>query len=393
MSKEVSELKEQSQETMVRRLALIERALSTYSPSGNERPFAQLIFDELSSLSLRPQFDSAGNVLCFSGPTEDNERSILLCGHMDTVPGELPFRREGDMVYGRGACDAKGPLLSLLFAFEHIALEGTQRVIFAAVTEEERTSAGLKQLLKDNVSASCAIFGEPCGLSKVTIGYRGHLPTTISVETKETHGSAPWLVQNSAELAFSIYNALKAMLSGQQQVDSLQRRDSVDSVSVALTEIHGGTAHNVTPLKTEMTLDIRIPQSSTVKKLEDQVLSIIESYRKDYPEANISADFDDPTEPYKARIDSDLVRAISRAMLKANVPIRPTYIEKSGTGDMNSYARHFGVDAITYGPGNTKLSHTADEAVSIKEIFDCSRVLVSTAREYYAMRSKSPEKA
>ena len=126
---------------------------------------------------------------------------------------------------------------------------------FAAVTEEERRSLGLKQLINDNVKASYAIFGEPCGLSKVTIGYRGHLPTKITVETEEAHGSAPWLAQNSAELAFSIYERLKRSWEKKKGA----KENSVDEVSVALTEIHGGSVHNVTPLRTSMSVDIRVP--------------------------------------------------------------------------------------------------------------------------------------
>ena len=374
-----------------RRVALIERSLETYSPSGNEGEFAKLIMDELEGISLKPRLDPAGNVICVSGGMDDYSSSILFCGHMDTVPGEVPFRRDGDMVYGRGACDAKGPLLSLLFAFEDLALGDDQKVIFAAVTEEERSSVGLKRLLKDNVAASSAVFGEPCGISKVTIGYRGHLPTRLSVETKETHGSAPWLAENSAELTFSIYNDLKESLTKSQQdrkVGKGKNEEMIDSISVALTEVHGGTAHNVTPRRTDITLDIRIPQGMSVREVEDRVLAAIDLSSKRSPEALVNVVFDDPTEPYKAKIDCDLVRAISRAMLKSDVPIRPSFIEKSGTGDMNSYARHFGVDAVTYGPGNTKLSHTSSEAVSIKEIFDCSRVLVSAAHEYREIRRK-----
>ena len=123
---------------------------------------------------------------------------------MDTVPGELPVKMEGEWVYGRGACDAKGALLSLLFAFEDLVgvhnKNATGKVIFAGVTEEERSSSGLAELIRTNTKVNFAIFGEPGGASKITVGYRGHLTVRMTIVTPEVHASAPKLVTNSAEL-------------------------------------------------------------------------------------------------------------------------------------------------------------------------------------------------
>ncbi|MHB8567482.1 MAG: M20/M25/M40 family metallo-hydrolase [Nitrososphaerales archaeon] len=364
------------------RTALIERAIATYSPSGQEDEIADLIFEELDNLGLSPNIDQAGNVIASIG---SGEKSILLCGHMDTVPGELKVVSEDGFIHGRGACDAKGPLMSLLFAFEDYALNrqknSSGRLIFAGVTEEERTSAGLKALIMENVRADYAIFGEPCGISKITIGYRGHLPTVVKIETEPVHASAPWRTINSAELAFSIYEKLRDDVWPKNR-----ETNSVENVSVALTEIHGGSAHNVTPLMTEMTLDIRLPNGTTVSSAKALVESVLDSFRLKHKKAKISVLFDDPTEAYKVGLDSRLVRAVSRALLKSQKALKPSYIEKSGTGDMNTYASTFGVEAITYGPGDTKLSHTTEEKVSISEIMECSKILVLAIEELFGMK-------
>ena len=201
----------ESESEKERRAALAERAVSIYSPSGEESEFASFLFFELRERSLKPRIDGAGNVIAEVGT---GEPSLLLCGHMDTVPGELEVKRVGNILQGRGACDAKGALLSMLFAFEDIALEVNGipqigKVIFAAVVEEETTSFGLKELLRKNLRADAAIFGEPGGAGKVTIGYRGHIPVAIEVQTEDAHASAPWLAVNSAEQAYSIYNRAK----------------------------------------------------------------------------------------------------------------------------------------------------------------------------------------
>ena len=61
----------------------------------------------------------------------------------------------------------------------------------------------------------------------------------------------------------------------------------------------------------------------------------------------------------------------------------PNYVEKSGTGDMNTYARTFGVEAVTYGPGDTKLSHTSTEVVSLTEVFGCADIVARAILELF----------
>ena len=374
-----------SPEERERRIAICEQVLRIYSPSGDERDLSRYLFSELESRHFHPKQDGAGNVICEVG---SGSPSILLCGHMDTVPGEVPVRWEGNLLFGRGACDAKGPLLSMLFAFEDIAVQLSSRnrskkgkVIFAAVTEEERGSAGLNELLKNNLKADSAIFGEPCGSGKVTVGYRGHVPTTVEIFSNEVHGSAPWLAANPAEIAFSIYQSAKEMWP-------CKERRSTDCISVALTQIHSGRVDNVTPDKAAVSLDVRVPFGMGIEEVKSKLQNLVSSYSS--RDVRTKIEFGDVTEPYKTVMSSNLVRAVNRSFLKSMLP-RPEYVVKSGTGDMNTYALTFGVDAITYGPGDTKLSHTKEEKVSVEEIFQCSNILKSIALEYFELFEKQKE--
>jgi [amino group carrier protein]-lysine/ornithine hydrolase len=351
---------------------LILQVISTYSPSGEEQAVAQIILDYLNKRKLSPWIDDAGNVMCEYG---NGETSVLLCGHMDTVPGKLPVKLENGTVFGRGACDAKGALLSLLFAFENIATGGelTGKAVFAGVTEEERASDGLAELVRRKVRADYAFFGEPGGISKVTVGYRGHVTLRLEIETPEVHASAPKLVTNSAELLYEIYASLKKSLGADKDQGSL------DKISVALTEIKSGTAHNVIPGKTNATIDIRVPFQSSTNEVKNVVQEVVSSYSAKTSDARITTTYDEPTEPYRVPMNSPIVRALGRSILRKWT--KPQYISKSGTGDMNTYARAFGVDAVTYGPGEAKLSHTSEENVSVKEIIECADVLTGAVKE------------
>ena len=55
---------------------------------------------------LRSIVDVAGNAV---GVIGSGPKSIVLLGHIDTVPGDIPVRIENGILHGRGAVDAKGP--------------------------------------------------------------------------------------------------------------------------------------------------------------------------------------------------------------------------------------------------------------------------------------------
>jgi [amino group carrier protein]-lysine/ornithine hydrolase len=363
------------------RTKTIERVISAYTPSGKEEVVAKILHKELEAFGLDARIDGVGNIICEIG---SGRAILLLCGHMDTVPGELDTKQVGDLFYGRGACDAKGALLSLLFAFEDLSREKTLlergKIIFAGVTEEERSSSGLMELIREDVRAKFAIFGEPGGLNRVTVGYRGHVTTHLEVTTREAHASAPKLSTNSVELLFEIYRTLKENLGS-------RGNESVDSVSVSITEISGGSAHNTIPGRAVATMDVRVPIGKTTDQIRDSIESLASEFHMKYPDAGISVSFEEPTEPYSVRLDSPLVRAINRSILKTGE--KPALIKKSGTGDMNTYATSFGSDSVTYGPGEASLSHTPDERISINEIFGCSKIVVKAARELFAFTEKS----
>jgi [amino group carrier protein]-lysine/ornithine hydrolase len=353
-----------------RRVKLIEDVIAAYSPSGREEKVASLIHRELLSIGLKPRIDEAGNVICDTG---SGENLLLLCGHMDTVPGELKVRRDGSLIYGRGATDAKGALLSLLFAFEDLSKRNlTQKVVFAGVTDEENHSAGLTRMINNGLRYPFAFFGEPGGISKITIGYKGHLTVRLEIQTPEVHASAPMLTANSAELGFNLYQNLKEDLG-------VSAKQKMGNVSVALTEINAGGAQNVIPGNTSMTMDVRLPWGYSSEKVRAVIRSLVEKFQRDNPDARFDLSFGEATEAYKAALGSIVVRAMSRAILRSGK--KPSFIAKSGTGDMNQYAASFGSEVITYGPGDTKLSHTSGEFINIDEVFDCARILTGATEE------------
>jgi len=336
----------------------LEKALRIYTPSLSEKALADFLADRCDDLGFRNiHQDEVGNLIATKG---SGEPKIMLCGHMDVVPGKIKVRIEGDMLHGRGASDAKAPLIAMLFAAASIG-ENEGTITFVGAVDEEGNATGIKNLVKNTPNVDYAIFGEPSSIQKVTIAYKGRLAINLRVNVKDSaHASAPWLAKNAIEEISSVAIELKNELERGQE-----NKSKGMMLTATLTEIRGGTSHNVTPKECVATLDIRIPVDMNCNDIEEKITKIINemSIKR---EIEVLYSVIDETEPFEAAHNSPLVRALTLSILDVEKK-RPMLIRKTGTGDMNVIGNQLKIPVITYGPGDPHEAHTIDEKVSIEE--------------------------
>ena len=337
---------------------MLEKALRLYTPSLSEKPMTEFLADKCDDLGFQDiRIDSVGNVIARKG---SGSPVTMLCGHMDTVPGKIMVRKDGDTLYGRGASDAKAPLMAMLFAAASVQ-NGNGTVVLAGVVDEEGNATGIKNLVKKRMDIDYAVFGEPSGLDQVTIAYKGRLAISLRVDVKDSaHASAPWLAKNAIEESAIFTTMLKESLEERQRGErrSLQ-------MTAAITKIQGGSSHNVTPRECTTTMDIRIPVTMSCKMIEEKISDLV---RQIGEERSVEAFYSilDETEPFEAPLDSPLVRAFTLGVIESEGH-RPALIRKTGTGDMNVMGSRWGIPVITYGPGDPHASHTINESVSISQ--------------------------
>ena len=337
---------------------MLEKALRLYTPSLSEKPMAEFLADKCDDLGFEDiQIDEVGNVIATKG---SGSPKIMLCGHMDVVPGKVKVRREGDSLYGRGASDAKAPLMAMLFAAASIQ-NNNGTIIFVGAVDEEGNAIGIKNIVKKELDVDYAVFGEPSGIKQVTIAYKGRLAINLKISVEDSsHASAPWLSKNAIQEASIFANELKEGLEKGQE-----ERTKGMLLTATTTEIKGGTSHNVTPKECETTFDIRIPVDMNCKSIEQKIATLVKDIAvKRKVEAFYS--ILDETEPFEAAHNSPLVRAFTLGVMEAEQS-RPTLIRKTGTGDMNVLGNQWNIPVVTYGPGDPHEAHTIDEKVSIEE--------------------------
>ena len=337
---------------------MLEKALRLYTPSLDEKPMAEFLADKCDDLGFEDiEIDEVGNLIARKGT---GSPKIMLCGHMDVVPGKVKVRREGDALYGRGASDAKAPLMAMLFAAASVQ-NNNGTIIFVGAVDEEGNATGIKNIVKKEMDVDYAVFGEPSGIKQVTIAYKGRLAINLKISVKDSsHASAPWLSKNAIQESMFFVKDLKEKLEANQD-----ERTKGMLLTVTMTKITGGTSHNVTPKDCETIFDIRIPVDMNCKSIEQKIATLVkEIAQKRQVEAFYS--ILDETEPFEAPHDSPLVRAFTLGIMDTEKS-RPMLIRKTGTGDMNVLGNQWNIPVVTYGPGDPHEAHTIDEKVSIEE--------------------------
>lgn len=348
---------------------MLEKALRLYTPSLSEKPMAEYLADKCDDLGFENiRTDEVGNLIAQIG---SGEPRVLLCGHMDTVPGKIKVRKEGDFLYGRGASDAKAPLIAMLIAAATLQ-KNNGTIIFVGAVDEEGNATGIKNLARQKLDIDYAVFGEPSGIKNVTIAYKGRIAINLKINVGDSaHASAPWLSKNAIEETAKFSQELKRHLEENQEGKSKGM-----ILTCTITEIRGGDSHNVTPKECTTTMDIRIPVTLNVKAVGEKIASkVTELAKSQGVEAMYSVI--DETEPFEAPLNSPLVRAFTLGVMEVE-RTRPALIRKTGTGDMNIIGSLWNVPVVTYGPGDPHASHTIDEKVSMSEFLRGIEVIKNT---------------
>ncbi len=339
---------------------LLRSMVSTPSVSGDEAALAALLVDAMHHAGLNAVIDHAGNAIgATSGdPTrsQPDTTDVVLLGHMDTVPGDVPVREDGGRLYGRGSVDAKGPLAAFVAAASRVEMpEGARLVVIGAVEEETPTSRGARAVI-DRYSPAACIIGEPSGTDGVTIGYKGRLVVRYSLVRSSAHTAGPALSAADEGIRWwqGVLDDCRGLWpGGSSPFESLQA--NVRSLSTN----HDGLADRV-----EVVAGFRLPPGLEPERLE-------EVCTRHAREATV--EFVGRERAVVADRGSVLVRALNAGVRALGS--RPRLLLKTGTSDMNVVAPSWRCPIAAYGPGDSGLDHTPDEHVEIDAFVRSIRVL------------------
>jgi LysW-gamma-L-lysine carboxypeptidase len=329
-------------------LDLLRGLVEIPSTSRREGEAVEWLVGQMSKRGFRATVDDAGNAV---GEIGDGATHVVLLGHIDTVPGEIPVRIEGDELVGRGAVDAKGPLAAFVAAASR-RVPGVRVTVVAAVEEESPTSAGARHRATTPAPDWCVI-GEPSGWDGVTVGYKGSLQLCVSLSRDRRHGAAPG--PTISEEALAVWERLRAgAISRTPDARGFARLDC------RLLAMNGGASDGLAETA-ELHVGYRLPPGVDGSEIEREAIALTR-VETDIHVAMERISFEPPVRTARA---SPLARAFARAIADAGG--QTTFKEKSGTSDMNILSPVWGCPMVAYGPGDSRYDHTPMERLALSD--------------------------
>jgi len=334
--------------------------VSHYSPSGQERCAAEWLVGQMKSLGFTEAFiDGEGNA---TGVMGVGPRQVVLLGHIDTVPGEIPLRVENGILYGRGAVDAKGPLACFVDVVAKTgAIDGWQFVVIGAV-EEERDSSGARFVV-NQYKPDFAIIGEPNRWDRVALGYKGAAWAEVTLRRKQEHSASGG--QTACEAAVEIWLAVQAFAAS----FNMEKLRAFDKVLPTLRVMESG--QDAFEQWARLEVGVRLPAD----------ISPVQWYSR-LEEIATGAEVTQmgrATPAWTCEKNSRLVRAFLSGIRSQGGA--PSFVYKTGTADLNIVAPVWQCPALVYGPGDSALDHTPAEQLSLQEYQKAVNVLTVSLQQ------------
>jgi acetylornithine deacetylase len=211
------------------------------SITENEERVGNALFDHLAELAGRhggqleriPVAPHRFNVLAWWG-----EPVVTLSTHIDTVPPFYPSREDETHIWGRGSCDTKGIIASMIFAVDQLLDEGVRNVALLFVVGEERNSQGATVAAQHPRGSKFLINGEPTE-NKLALGSKGALRLEVVASGRMAHSAYPELGDSAI---LKLLDTLETLRHLPLPTDKI-----LGASTLNIGTISGGRAPNVIP--------------------------------------------------------------------------------------------------------------------------------------------------
>lgn len=326
-------------------ITLLHDLVSIDSPSTEEHAASTFLAEAMQARGYDQAFvDDAGNAV---GVWGSGPREIVLLGHIDTVLGHIPVRYDGDLLYGRGSVDAKGPLACFVSAVARLPKHEQYRlVVVGAVEEEAASSKGARHVI-ERYHPECFVIGEPSQWHAVTLGYKGRLLIDYTLHHAMAHSAGQ--LPSGPELAVGFWNTLTqhaaTFNAGKPVFDTLDTSlRSIQSTSDGLHEV------------VTQRIGLRLPLDYDIAALQDFMHAQAGTATLEFSGYEIA---------HKSDKKNPLVKAFLKAIREQGGD--PKFKVKTGTSDMNVLAPHWQCPVVAYGPGDSSLDHTPHEHINLQD--------------------------
>ncbi|MEP6960546.1 MAG: M20/M25/M40 family metallo-hydrolase [Acidobacteriota bacterium] len=256
---------------------------------------------------------------------------VTLSTHIDTVPPFFGSREDASHIWGRGACDTKGIIASMIFAAESLVTSGVRGLALLFVVGEERNSAGAIHAARHGRGSRYVINGEPTE-NKLALGSKGALRYEIIASGRMAHSAYPHLGESAIEKLLDALARIRKIAMPHDKV--------LGTSSLNIGTIRGGRAPNVIPDDARAELFYRLVDSGdTLRQATVQAVSSL--------------------------AEANEVLSIPAVILESVEGFETTVV--SFTTDIPAFEGAWG-KPLLIGPGSIHVAHTDQERIPKTEI-------------------------
>jgi acetylornithine deacetylase/succinyl-diaminopimelate desuccinylase family protein len=345
----------------------------TSGPPTQEQPCAEWIRDYLDDIGYETtlQVVEPGRANIIGKIGQGTKPGLVLSGHIDVVlagdpdlweiAGPFdPVVKDG-YLYGRGACDMKGPDACMLQIAKDYAKEDFKRQLTFVFTAGEDTGGWfVNKVLEDELvtpkEAAFGVIGEPSMMDIIPV-HKGSGGATVLIHGRAAHSSKPELGINANQKAADFLYELRGL---QARLNETQH-PLLGPTTVECTLIEGGFKANIIPDQAKLTMSNRlIPAHKNPAVSKKWFIDIIEKMSKKDPQFKAELIKHSASLPLDVPLDSEVVCILIEIL--GTEPVGATYYTEAV-----NYSKA-GIPTVICGPGSIDQAHTPDEYISLEQL-------------------------
>ena len=325
-------------------------------------------------------------------------RSLLLNGHVDTVPLETLDRWEhaplsGELhdgkITGKGVSDMKGGVAAMIMAvhtLQKLGLQPAGDVILESVVDEERTGMGTLACVHRGYTADAGICCETSDL-EVMAACIGRMWFTIHLKGKPTGIAARWKGVSAIEKAMKLVEAVDDL--EKIRIETLTHPlfpDNRGALPCAVTMFHSGTYPSITPEEATLRGSLGLmPYEDPVKveqQLRDQIVRIARAdpwLRNNLPEVTTEGGY--VAAGAEIPVDHPIMQTVSQSF-ESVTGKQPVHSARMGAADTRYLIRQGNTPTVIFGPGVTDQMHAVNEYMPVENLITATKVIALAIHDW-----------
>lgn len=369
-------------------------SLGKFAQAGCECRLA-LISDDIKS---DPEYSHPADPVFYEGRSnlvaykrgKDEGRSLILQTHIDTVPAgdwEDAFvpREDGDVIYGRGACDAKGHIAAIwlaMAALEEAEIELKGEVQAQIVVEEEFGGNGALSMIRQGYKADAVVVMESTEL-QIHPANRGAIWFRIEIEGLPRHMGRKHEGISAIDLSYKVIQALyeyeNRIIAESANYPGFERYTNPVQVNVGM--LHSGEWPSMVAANAVIEGGVGFLPNRSMEQVRREVKEVIESVNDQWLREHYKLSFPKlHNDSYETDYSHPAVIALQNACKENG--LNSEVFGWNVSCDARLYAKLGNMPTIVFGAGSILDAHARDEKIDFDDLVKSAEVIATFIAEW-----------